>query len=220
MKDSKILQDKQHNRLRNCCPTRRGTWSLPKGIQRLMIHALVLTKPAKSVPNCPIKWKWAVESIITCSGASTDCFVPGLHWLHEEILHLHVCCTCAVIWQLRAQFAAHIFCRPHSNLLSHKINRKTVSVEISYNVCNTLFIDTNDNWPQHSYFTAIRRLINRQRNKQLLHWSRRQSNMFCTETVQVKIYNLIIYTMDILSGLIPDKLKLLEMLLWIFLINI
>ena len=54
MKDSKILQDKQHNRLRNCCPTRRGTWSLPKGIQRL-IHALVLTKPAKSVPNCPIK---------------------------------------------------------------------------------------------------------------------------------------------------------------------
>ena len=28
-------------------------------------------------------------------------------------------------------------------------------------------MSTNNNWPQHSYFTAIRKLITRQRNQQL-----------------------------------------------------
>ena len=29
------------------------------------------------------------------------------------------------------------FCLPRNNLLRYRINRQTVSVEISYNVCNT-----------------------------------------------------------------------------------
>ena len=34
------------------------------------------------------------------------------------------------------------------------------------------------------------------------------------------VANVIIYTIDILSGLLQDKLKLLEVLLWIYLINV
>ena len=42
--------------------------------------------------------------------------------------------------------------------------------------------------------------------------------MFCTETEQAYnlelIANVTIYTIDILSGLLPDKLKLLELQIW------
>ena len=48
--------------------------------------------------------------------------------------------------------------------------------------------------------------------------------MFCTETVELRLKRITClkccyFTIDILSGLLPDKLNLLEVLLWIFFIN-
>ena len=62
---------------------------------------------------------------------------------------------------------AHSICLIHKDLPNYKINFKPVCMEISHNVRNTKYAVTNDNWPQHSYFTSIRRLITRQVNQQL-----------------------------------------------------